>query len=204
MTEFIERYLFKSLKEIEIGKLLNRLMVLVSRHRLWIPPDTFLMMKALATVEGVARILDPNFDMISRTAPFIKDLQMACFRPQRITADILCYGTELLYFLDRFPKDLQHIIRQIRCQKFVVRYVNTQQTELIADQHQISNRIAFAIIIAALLVGSALIVISKTPPYVYGISLIGLLGFLSAAVMGIWLVDSDLAQRALVMHWMMQ
>ena len=196
-TEFMESYLFKSLKEIEIGKLLNRLMDMASRHRLRIPPDTFLMMKALATVEGVARMLDPDFDMISRTAPFIENIKLARFRPERITEDILRYGTELLYFLDRFPKDLLHITRQIRRQKFVVRYVNEHQDELIAAQHQISNRIAFAVIIAALLVGSALIVVSKTPPLFYGISLIGLLGFLFAAVMGIWLLIAILRKGRL-------
>ena len=42
--------------------------------------------------------------------------------------------------------------------------------------------------IAALIIGSALIVISKTPPLFYGISLIGIIGFLAAAIMGIWLL----------------
>jgi ubiquinone biosynthesis protein len=187
-TEFMESYLFKSLQEIQIGKLLNRLMDLASRHRLRIPPDTFLMMKALATIEGVARMLDPEFDMTSRTVPFIEGVKLARFRPERITEDILRFGSEMLHFLDRFPKDLLQITRQIRRQKLVVRFVNEGQDDLIAAHHQISNRIAFSIIIAALLVGSALIVISKTPPLFYGISLIGIIGFLFAAVMGIWLL----------------
>lgn len=196
-AEFMESYLFKSLKDIEIGKLLNRLMDLASRHRLRIPPDTFLMMKALATVEGVARMLDPEFDMIGRTAPFIENVKLARFRPERITEDILRYGTELLHFLDRFPKDLLHITRQIRRQKFVVRYINEHQDELIAAQHQVSNRIAFAIVIAALLIGSAMIVIAKTPPLLYGISLIGIIGFIFAAVMGIWLLIAILRKGRL-------
>jgi len=187
-TEFMESYLFKPLKDIEIGKLLNRLMDLASRHQLRIPPDTFLMMKALATVEGVARMLDPEFDMISRTVPFIEGIKLARFRPERITEDIIRFGTETLHFLDRFPKDLLQITRQIRRQKLTVNFINARQDELIAAHHQISNRIAFSIIIAALLIGSALIVISKTPPLFYGISLIGIIGFLFAAVMGIWLL----------------
>jgi ubiquinone biosynthesis protein len=60
--------------------------------------------------------------------------------------------------------------------------------KLIAAQHQTNNRLSFSIIIAALLVGSALIVISDTPPLLYGISLIGIIGFLAASVMGIWLL----------------
>ena len=47
---------------------------------------------------------------------------------------------------------------------------------------------AFAIIIAALIIGSALIVISNMPPLFYGISVIGLSGFITAAVLGVWLL----------------
>jgi ubiquinone biosynthesis protein len=53
---------------------------------------------------------------------------------------------------------------------------------------QISNRISFSIVIAALIIGSALIVISEIPPLFYGISLIGIIGFFAAALMGIWLL----------------
>jgi len=103
----------------------------------------------------------------------------------------------MLHFLHSFPKDLLQITRQIRSQKLVVRFVNEGQDDLIAAHHQISNRIAFSIIIAALLIGSALIVISKTPPLFYGISLIGIIGFLFAAVMGIWLLIAILRKGRL-------
>ena len=68
---------------------------------------------------------------------------------------------------------------------------------MLATHDQISNRISFSIIIAALIVGSALIVISKTPPFVFGISLIGMVGFLAAAVMGIWLLVAILKKGRL-------
>ena len=59
---------------------------------------------------------------------------------------------------------------------------------MLSTHDQVSNRISFSIIIAALIIGSALIVISKTPPFFYGISIIGIFGFLAAAIMGIWLI----------------
>ena len=59
LSDFMARHLYRPLKEIDIGLLLRDLLELVSRYRLRIPPNLFLMMKALATVEGVARMLDP-------------------------------------------------------------------------------------------------------------------------------------------------
>jgi ubiquinone biosynthesis protein len=60
--------------------------------------------------------------------------------------------------------------------------------KMLVTHDQISNRISFAIIIAALIIGSALIVVSNMPPLLYGISLIGLIGFLAAAILGFWLL----------------
>jgi ubiquinone biosynthesis protein len=68
---------------------------------------------------------------------------------------------------------------------------------MLATHDQISNRISFSIIIAALLIGSALIVISKTPPLFYGISLIGIIGFIAATIMGIWLLVAILRKGRL-------
>jgi ubiquinone biosynthesis protein len=76
----------------------------------------------------------------------------------------------------------------IRQQKLTVKIEQVGLSTLLATQDQISNRIAFSIVIAALIIGSALIVISKTPPLVYGISFIGFIGFIAAALMGIWLL----------------
>ena len=82
VADFMGRHLYKPLKDIEVGKLLNQLLELISRHRLMLPPDIFLMMKTLTTIEGVARMLNPDFDMISQTAPFIERVKLARFYPR--------------------------------------------------------------------------------------------------------------------------
>jgi ubiquinone biosynthesis protein len=68
---------------------------------------------------------------------------------------------------------------------------------ILATHDQTSNRIAFAVIIAALLIGSALIVISNTPPLIWGISAIGLAGFLLALILGLWLLVAILRKGSL-------
>jgi ubiquinone biosynthesis protein len=55
---------------------------------------------------------------------------------------------------------------------------------------QVSNRIAFAIVLAAQIIGSSLIILSDIPPRWNGIPIIGLAGFLVAGVMGFWLLVS--------------
>ena len=197
VSDFMMQHLYKPLKDIEIGKLLQHVMELASRHRLRIPPDIFLMMKALTTVEGVALILDPDFDMIKQTEPFVKWVMLERFTPKRIAGNIINLASEMMQFIQQFPKDTLEITRLLKKQKLSINFEHRGLENLLSTYDQISNRISFAIIIAALIIGSALIVISDVPPLFHGISLIGIVGFLAAAIMGMWLLIAILRKGRL-------
>ena len=155
------------------------------------------MMKAISTVESIGRILDPDFDMFAQAAPFIRQVKLERFKPQRIAADAIDLASKLLQFLQQFPKDLMDLANLIRQQRLSLQVEHKGLRTLLATHDQISNRLSFSIIIAALIIGSALIVISETPPLVYGISLIGIILFFAAAIMGIWLLVAILRKGRL-------
>jgi len=156
VSDFIGQHLHKPLKDIEVGKLLNNLLELVARHRLMIAPDIFLMMKTLTMIEGVALTLDPDFDMIAQAKPFIKRVKLARFYPGRIADDMIQLGSQLLQFAQQFPKDLLEITRLVRLQKLSLKMEHQGLESMLATHDRVSNRISFSIIIAALIIGSAL------------------------------------------------
>lgn len=197
LSEFMGRHLFRPLKDIEVGKLLQDLLEIATRFQLRLPPDIFLMLKAISAVEAVGRTLDPDFDMIAKATPFIEQVFMDRLKPQRVAETMGDLAERTLTFLNQFPKELLDLAGQLRQQKLSLTIQHAGIERVLATHDQISNRIAFAIIIAALIVGSALIVISKTPPLFYGISLIGIIGFLAAALMGIWLLVAILKKGKL-------
>jgi ubiquinone biosynthesis protein len=197
LSDFMGRHLYRPLREIEVGKLLQDLLQIATRFRLRSPPDIFLMLKAISTVEGVGRMLDPEFDMIAQATPFIQKAIMDRFKPQRLSEDLGDLALRLYQFLHQFPKDMLDLAELLRRQKLSLQIEHRGFEKLLATHDQISNRISFAIIIAALIVGSALIILSKTPPLVYGIPLIGIIGFLAAACMGFWLLVAILKKGKL-------
>jgi ubiquinone biosynthesis protein len=197
VADFMGRHLYKPLRDIELGKLLQQLLELATSLRLRIPPDIFLMMKAFSTVEGVGHMLDPDFDMIAQATPFITEVKLARYKPQRIADDVYELGTRLLHFFQQFPKDLLDLANLIRQQRLRLQIEHRGLETMLATHDRISNRISFSILIAALIIGSALIVISETPPLIYGISLIGILLFSAAALMGIWLLVAILRKGKL-------
>jgi len=197
VADFMGRHLYKPLRDIELGKLLHQLLELATSFRLRIPADIFLMMKALGTVEGVGRMLDPDFDMIARATPFITRIKLERFKPERIAEDAYDLGSQILQFVRQFPNQLLELASLIRHEKLRLQIEHRGLENMLATHDRISNRISFSILIAALIIGSALIVISKTPPMVYGISLIGILLFFAAAIMGIWLLVAILRKGKL-------
>ena len=197
VADFMGRHLYKPLKEINLGKLLQELLELAALHRLRIYPDIFLMLKALTAVEGIGRKLDPDFDMVAQAAPFVTRVKLNRFSPKRIESDLVKLVSQSYQFIHEFPRDLLEITRLIRQQKLSFKHDLEGFDRMLSTHDQISNRISFSIIIAALIIGSALIVISNTPPLFYGISIIGIIGFLAAAILGIWLLVAILKKGSL-------
>ncbi|MBW2094121.1 MAG: AarF/ABC1/UbiB kinase family protein [Deltaproteobacteria bacterium] len=190
VAQFIDKHFYRPLRDLEMGKLLQNLMEMTTRHRLRIPPDLFLMLKALATEEGLGKMLDPDFDAMKQAAPFIRRVQMDRLRPKRIAGDIFDSGSEFLHLLREIPGEVREILRQARQGRIKIEFEHRGLEPMLSTHDRVSNRIAFAIILAALIIGSSLIVLSGVPPKWHEIPVIGLAGFVIAAIMGFWLLLS--------------
>ncbi|MDA8141293.1 MAG: AarF/ABC1/UbiB kinase family protein [Desulfobacteraceae bacterium] len=188
VADFIGQHLYRPLSEIHLSKLLQHLLEIATKNRMRVPPDTFLMFKALSQVENIARQLDPQFDIIEAAAPFVRDIKLSRLTPSRLMDDVARLVEQSYRFFTDFPRDLLEISHSLRQKKMSFTLILKDLDKMLITHDQISNRISFSIIIAALIIGSALIVISNMPPIIYGISLIGLIGFLAAGFMGIWLL----------------
>jgi ubiquinone biosynthesis protein len=192
VAQFIDKYFYRPLRDLEMGKLLKNLVEMTTKHRLRISPDLFLMLKALATEESLGKMLDPDFDAIKQAGPFIKRVQMDRLRPKRIAGDLFDSGSEFLHLLREIPGEVREILRQARQGRIKMEFKHQGLEPMLSTHDRISNRIAFAIILAALIIGSSLIVLSGVPPKWHEIPIIGLAGFVIAAIMGFWLLISIL------------
>jgi len=188
LADLMGIHLYKPLKDIKIGKVLQQLLDLTARHRLIIPPNIFFMMKVFVEVEGISLLLNPDFDMVTEVAPFIKRVKLERYSPERLADGISRILLELMQFSRQFPRDALEITRLIRQQKLTLRLEHQGLETILATHEQISSRISFSIIIAALIIGSALIVVARIPPLYYGISIMGIVIFIAAAIMGVWLL----------------
>jgi ubiquinone biosynthesis protein len=192
VAEFMDQHFNRPLKELELGKLLHQLLDIASKYRMRFEPDLFLMIKALSTVEALGRVLDPDFDIASTAEPFVRRIRLERLHPRRITDDMIDSGAELVHLLKEIPGEIRKILMQIRQGKVKIEFKHRGLEPMLSAHDRISNRLAFAIVLASLVIGSSLIVLSDIPPKWHEIPVIGLGGFVIAGIMAFWLLVSIL------------
>ena len=192
LADLVDEYYDLPLKDINMGELLTGLFELFVTYKVKFPPDMYLLVKALITIEGVGRGIDPTFDMMSRVKPFAGKLMKDRLSPRRLAKDVYLSASEFALLARDLPSEIREIIEQIKLGETRIEFEHMGLEPVLQKSDQVSNRIALAIVLAALTVGSALIVLSKTPPMWKGVPLVGIIGFIGAGVMGFWLLISIL------------
>jgi len=184
MAGFFDQFLYLPLKELEVGKMLQRVLEILTGHGMSLKPGLFLMVKALSTVEGLGRSLDPEFQIAEHAEPFIRDIQASRHSPERIGRDLLDSGKELFHLLKAVPGDLGEILRNAKEGKLAIQLEYRSLDKAILSLGQISDRLVSAIVLASLIVGASIVTLSNIPPKWRGIPIIGVMGFIVAGVMG--------------------
>jgi ubiquinone biosynthesis protein len=188
--ELVESYAHLPLKDINMGDLIPKMLSLVFDYNLRLPPNMFMLSKALITIEGVGSRLDPEFNMMERVEPFARKLILRRFSPERLGKSAYSSASDVLSILERLPEDTQEMIKVVKSGRLKLDFENTGLDPIFTQANRIVNRLTFSIIFAALIIGSSLLLHARVPPLWQGLSLIGLAGFAPAAIMGLWLLVS--------------
>lgn len=192
MADFIHRNFNLAMKEFSFGRVTRELLALTARYHLVIPPDLVSMLKAFGQMEDVVRSLDPQRDLMIQARPFLRQVQMQRLGPKRLLRTLTDSGEDLVTLLRTLPRDVRSLLGKLKAGegRVVLRHDGLEPLQRSLDQ--VTNRVAFAIVLAALIVGNALIIHSRMPPLWHGVPLVGLLGFLFTGFLGLWLLVSIL------------
>lgn len=192
LMEFIDEYAYLPLKKLEIARMLQSVLEILTKQGMSLKPDLFLMVKALSIAEGLGRSLDPEFEIMNHAEPFFRKIKASRYTPKRIAGDLVDSGTELLRLFKEIPGELREVLKNVIQGKLKIEIEHHGLDRTLSRLDLISDRIASAIVLASLIIGSSIIILSKTPPKWHDMPVIGLAGFLIAAIMGFWLLTSIL------------
>lgn len=188
ISELLDRYLFRELEDLDLSQILTNIMKVITKHHLRIPPDFYIMMKAVAASQALGRKLDPGFKYAEAMTPFLSRIKLEKLLPHRIITDLFDLTRESVQLLKEIPQETGTILKQIARGKAQIQLEHRGFETMLSTFDKISNRLSFAILVASLVIGSSVIVLSGVPPKWNDIPIIGLAGFIVAAVMAIFLI----------------
>jgi ubiquinone biosynthesis protein len=188
LTNFIDRYYGVSLKKINMQNIVSDVFELVTRHQLRTPSNLLLLMKTLGTYEDLARKLDPDFDIFSLAKPYVSKLLWRRLNVNKIAYEGIKALRDLYDLFKNAPREMELLLRKIKRGQFAIELQDRGLHNLMQELDRATNRIAFSLIVAALILGSSLILSFQTGPQLFGFPLFGMIGFVFAGILGVWLV----------------
>ena len=187
LEEMLDLYAEVPIGQLSMRDVFGSITAAMSRHRLRLPADLLLLIKSISTIESVGRKLDPSFKIVARATPFVEELIAASHRPRAVARRSIGYGRDTLKALARVPADVAALTGRMRRDGLRIEFVHRNLDYFIREMDRSSNRLSFAVIIAAVVIGSAIMVHSGAGPAVFGYPLPGIVGFLAAGLLGIGL-----------------
>ena len=190
VDELVFNYDTASLKQVRFGVLLNELVTIMRENHLVVPPDLTMLFKALITLEGLGRQLDPDFQIVRHLTPFVKRVIVNRYMPGTLARKGWRNVSNVIDLAAALPRDLSRMLREARRGRLKI---DLDLKRLDHFGHQLdhsANRLTLGLIISALIIGSSIVMTVKGGPTLFGLPAFGFLGFFLASVFGVWLVLS--------------
>jgi ubiquinone biosynthesis protein len=188
MADLIDEQLFRPLKDMNMGKILEQILEMLSKHRVSLRPNLFLMIKAIVSVEKIARSLDSGIEILNFAGPHIKKIYMRRISPKYLINYFSDSVFEAVSAAADMPQDMRNLFGQMKKGDLKIQFEHVGLNSMIHAFDRNSGRVSYAIVLAALIVGSSLITLSKIPPRWGEIPVIGLAGFVISGIMGFWML----------------
>lgn len=188
MAELVDKYTGVPLNKVNMRAVVEDLFLLSNRYQVRMRSEFMLLGRALGTYEEVGRQLDPDYNFLAEAEPFVKKMLWRRYDPQRILRELLRTGKDLHRLVTLLPQELGSILQKLRQGQLAVEFRHKGLDKLITELDRSSNRISFSLIIAAIIVGSSLIMRLGVGPFLFGYSILGILGYLFAGLLGVWLI----------------
>ena len=189
---FIDRYYGSSIAEMDLDEFIGDALRIVRNHQIVLPADLATVGRMLVLATGIARKLDPDFNMIEEVKPYARKMVSAQLDARRLSREA-AYLAEEYYGIFKFlPADLRAILNKLKKGETSITLHHQGIDRMIKEIDASSNRISFSLIVAALIIGSSLIIHMDKGPTLYGFAALGLGGYLIAGLLGLWLVVSIL------------
>jgi predicted unusual protein kinase regulating ubiquinone biosynthesis (AarF/ABC1/UbiB family) len=188
VAELVERNAVSTVGQLDAGRLVLDLTRACGAAGLRPPPELSMVGKALLNLDMVARILDPDVAPVQIVQERAVELARGGMTPS--LSGVLNAAMEARDFAEQLPGRVNRAMDSLSTGKFELKVDAFDETAFLRGLHRMANRVAMGLVLAALIVGAALLSNVKTSARIAGYPAVAFVFFMIAAVGGLYLVGS--------------
>ena len=159
VADFLSYYASQSLEKFDLSGALREILEQIRRYHIILPARIAMLLKALVTLEGTARLISPKFSLVEMMQPYRKKMLWRRFSPQRHLRKLHRLYSELEHLVDILPRGLTDILEQMQSGRFDIHLDHRGLEPSV-------NRLVLGMLSSALFVGSALLLSRSVPPLI--------------------------------------
>lgn len=183
VRDFVESYYGLPLERIHIGQMLSDFVAILARHYIRCPADLMLLIRALVTLEGVGRELDPQFNLAEVLAPYVQEVVKERYNPKRLAQRVYSESQRFLQIAHDLPLQIGSTLHKLSRDELKIQMEHRGIEHLITEVDRSSNRLVIGLLVASLIVASALIIRTAGDQIWFSIPI-----FLLSSLLGAWLI----------------
>lgn len=187
LLEMFDKYYGMPVARIDVAHLFNDSLRIARKHGLVLPRDLVMLMRSMVVITSVGRMLDPDFNVAEFIEPEARRLILRKASPQRAAKELAVSLWHTSRMLRTVPERLRNIVQKIESGTLTVAFRHQGLEGLMSELDRVSNRLSVSIILGSTIVGSSIALHARVLA-ISGVSAIGIVGYLIAAMLGLWLV----------------
>ena len=186
IARLLRRYYNVPLSQIPIGQCLNEAFSLAYKYQVRIPPELVRLARTLVILESVTMQLDPELSIVDVAEPFGRELLRQRFSSRRLRESFTRSFAELATLVETLPWGINQLTRLLENGELRLRLEPVTQQP--PPRENLGSRLALALVTAAGIFGSVLLIQIDKGPALWGMSIFGLIGLAASALLALWLV----------------
>lgn len=194
ISKLMHQYYELPLAKLKLGQILQEMLHMAYHYKIKIPAEITLLAKTLVTLEGIVHNLDDQISIIELAEPFAKHLVKERYKPSKVKKRLIREGLDLYSTSLALPKKLNIILDKLEDGELVLGLHHRYFEDYMHQLNSISNRLAFSIVLAALIIGSSVIARTQSSYFLNRLP-IAEIGYVVAVIIGFWLIFSILRSR---------
>jgi ubiquinone biosynthesis protein len=196
LRRILLRYYGLPIQDIPVAEVMNSLEPVIYKHKLRIQSDYLQLIKTIMVMQGVGLRLDPDFDMLTATRPYLGRLMRQIVLPTSWGPSLLRMATDWADFVGNFPRQTSNVLNQLERGEFGIDVEVRELDEAVDRVDRVANRIIYGVLVAAFIVALALLIPNIDLVWPWGIvTWVILFAFFFMCMLGLWLIWSIFRSR---------